>query len=468
MLVLAHADGLRVDLDQLGQRVLEAAGDGDGAAQRHIKLGKFGRGVGRGGVHRRARLGHHDLGQLELRVPLDQVGGQPVGLPRGGAVADGDELRVLLLREFGQGIEGFVPLAVRLVRVDGGGRGHLAGLVGDGDLDPGPEARIQADRGPRAGRGGQQQVAQVGREHPDRLVLGQLPQPDPDVDAQVGQDAGAPGPVHGRFEPGIGGAALVAQPEPVRDVRLDLLVGLSRIEGEVEDLLLLTAEQGQDAVRGQPGERLAELEVVGELRALFLLARADLGDQRATGGHRLAERPDQVGVLGEPLDQDGPGALERGGRVGNVVVDEALRFALRVVARIVDQQVGQRLQPRLPGDLGLGAPLGLVRQVQILQPGLGVGRAELGFELTGQLALGGDLLDDRVPAFVELTQVVQPLLERPQLRVVEGAGGFLAVPGDERDGRAPVEQLDRGADLPDRHAKLGGDPLVYRRRRAAR
>src|SRR5690348_17899452 len=37
----------------------------------------------------------------------------------------------------------------------------------------------------------------------------------------------------------------------------------------------LAAEQGQDAVRGQPRERLAELEVVGELRTLGFLALAD-------------------------------------------------------------------------------------------------------------------------------------------------------------------------------------------------
>ena len=33
VLVLADADGLGLDLDQLGQRVLQAAGDGDRAAQ---------------------------------------------------------------------------------------------------------------------------------------------------------------------------------------------------------------------------------------------------------------------------------------------------------------------------------------------------------------------------------------------------------------------------------------------------
>ena len=41
VLVLADADGLRVDLDELGQRVLHAARDGDSTADRHVVLGQL-------------------------------------------------------------------------------------------------------------------------------------------------------------------------------------------------------------------------------------------------------------------------------------------------------------------------------------------------------------------------------------------------------------------------------------------
>ena len=61
MLILADADGLRVDLDQLGQRVLQAARDGDGSADGQVEVGKllardFGGGIdgGAGLVHRHA------------------------------------------------------------------------------------------------------------------------------------------------------------------------------------------------------------------------------------------------------------------------------------------------------------------------------------------------------------------------------------------------------------------------------
>ena len=41
VLVLADADGLRVDLDELGQWILHAACDGDGTANRDVVLGQF-------------------------------------------------------------------------------------------------------------------------------------------------------------------------------------------------------------------------------------------------------------------------------------------------------------------------------------------------------------------------------------------------------------------------------------------
>ena len=79
-----------------------------------------------------------------------------------------------------------------------------------------------------------------------------------------------------------------------------------------------------------------------------------------------------------------------------------------------------------------------------------------------ELALAADRLQDRGPPLLQLAQVAQPLLQRAQLGVVEHAGGLLAVAGDERHGRAAVEQLDRRPHLPLAHAELVGDPLMNR------
>ena len=50
VLVLTYADGFGVDFDQLGQRVLQAAGDTGRAAQTHVYVGHLGTGVFAGAV----------------------------------------------------------------------------------------------------------------------------------------------------------------------------------------------------------------------------------------------------------------------------------------------------------------------------------------------------------------------------------------------------------------------------------
>ncbi len=56
MLVHADADGFGINLDQLGKRILRAAGDGHRAANGDIEVGKFSAGEGRGRIDRGAGL----------------------------------------------------------------------------------------------------------------------------------------------------------------------------------------------------------------------------------------------------------------------------------------------------------------------------------------------------------------------------------------------------------------------------
>ncbi len=54
VLVHANADGFGIDLDQFGQRVLGAPGDGDRTADGDVQVGEFLAGQGRGAVDTRA------------------------------------------------------------------------------------------------------------------------------------------------------------------------------------------------------------------------------------------------------------------------------------------------------------------------------------------------------------------------------------------------------------------------------
>ena len=124
MLVLAHADGLGIDLHQLRQRVLEPPGDGHGAAQIHIKLREFLGGQGRGRVDRGPGLVDHHIGQAAH--PADQLHGHLLGLPGGGAVADGDVGDAMAAHQRGELGDGLLLLLFAVGGIDHGGVQHLA------------------------------------------------------------------------------------------------------------------------------------------------------------------------------------------------------------------------------------------------------------------------------------------------------------------------------------------------------
>ena len=261
-------------------------------------------------------------------------------------------------------------------------------------------------------------------------------------------------------QPVVGGAAPVADAEAFGDgLLVALAVGVAvRVQREIEDLFLLRAEHGQHAVRLQLAERLGEVEVVRVLPALVLLALPHLGPQHALGPHPLAEGADEVGVFGEPLDEDRAGAVQGRLHVGDGVAEIVAGRRGRVVVRGGEQQVREGLQAVLAGDLRLGPALGLVGQVQVLKAGLGVGGVDPFRELVGELPLLRDRRQDRGAPLLELAQVAQALLQRSELGVVQRAGGFLAVPRDERNSGAAVEQLDGGGDLAVADAEFRGDP----------
>ena len=61
MLVLADTDGFGIDFDQLGQGILEPAGDGDGGAFLYRQIWKFMTGQFGGGVDRSPAFIDNDI-----------------------------------------------------------------------------------------------------------------------------------------------------------------------------------------------------------------------------------------------------------------------------------------------------------------------------------------------------------------------------------------------------------------------
>ena len=161
-------------------------------------------------------------------------------------------------------------------------------------------------------------------------------------------------------------------------------------------------------------QRLGVVEVVA------VLLRRGRGRDGVGGGFRprgavlpepLPNRAHQFGVLGGTFHQDVARPVERGGHIGDLVGHERGRGLLGSDAGVGEQPVGQRFEPGLAGDLRLGAALGLVRQVDVLDARFGVGGHQRGLELVGQRALLGDRGQHGVAALIELAQIGEPFGE---------------------------------------------------------
>ncbi len=99
--------------------------------------------------------------------------------------------------------------------------------------------------------------------------------------------------------------------------------------------------------------------------------------------------------------------------------------------RIVEQAVGQIAQAGFQGNLALGAALLLVGQVEIFEASLGVSELDVAGQFGGQLALLFDAGKNADTSLVEFAQVAQALFEVAQLGVIEAAGDFFTIAGDE-------------------------------------
>ena len=187
VLILAHADGLGVDLHQLGQGVLKPPGDGHGGAQIHVELGELLRRQGGGGVHRGPRLTDDHIGQVAPH-PADQLHRHLLGLPAGGAVADGDAGDTVATNEGGELGDAllFLPLAVG--GIDHRGIQDLARGVHHRHLAAHAIARVQAHGHLALHRGLHEQGLQIQGEHVDGPLVGLLGEGVSDLPLQRGLD----------------------------------------------------------------------------------------------------------------------------------------------------------------------------------------------------------------------------------------------------------------------------------------
>ena len=438
MLILPHADGLGVDLDQLGQRVLHAAGDADRAAERHIKLRELLRRQLAGRVHGRARLADDHIGRALWQLGQKR-GDELLGLARGGAVADGDGRDPEAPAQVddvpaGARLGGLLPRQGEMAHARGE---HLAVFIHHGQLAARAEAGVHAQRDAALDRRGHEQLVQVFAEHLNGAGAGAFGQIGADLPLDAGLKQAVPRVLRGQSHLS-GGHAAGADERLFHHAHAIVPVQAKRY---LEKALALAPVHGQHAVGGQVARLLGKIVVGGVdavlLAGVFALQHAGAHGQRAQG---LAH----VGVVAHLLGQDVARALEGVLRRLHALfgVHKGLGQLLRRAPGFVlhQQRQCQRLQPLFPRDGGAGAALGTEGAVEVLQLGQGGGLLQPVGKLIGEIPLllqsGGDL----APALVQPAQVLQALVNLAQQLVVQRPGLLLAVAGDKGNGVAVVNQ----------------------------
>ena len=442
VLVLADTDTLRVDLDQLGQRVLQAAGNRHGAAQvdiilRELLSGQLGRRIDRG-------TGLADDHILQVQVLFlgqlaDDLGGKLLGLMAGRAVADGHDLNTVVQNHRLDGLFGLIHPLELGHRVDDIRVQHLAGGVHDRHLAAHAVAGVQPhDRFAADGRL-QQQLAQVIAKDLDRTLGGSGRQLAAQLVFKAGVDQAAVGiaggGIHNRR---AGTAGLFAGKHPADDARCALGIDLN---ADLQKALALAAVQRQHTVAGNLVQRLGKVVILGVDAVLILGLGTGDAAKRAVVAAQLGAAG---GIVGDSLGNDVLRTGQRGGGIGHLIIEVRGGGLFRVERGVLLQnRIGQRLQAARLGNAGAGLALGLVGAVEILDLGqrFGLGQG------SGQLGRHGPLLGDgggdlRL-ALIEAAQIFQTVAQIAQHLIVHRAGGLLAVAGDERNGIALIDQLDR-------------------------
>ena len=198
-------------------------------------------------------------------------------------------------------------------------------------------------------------------------------------------------------------------------------------------------------------------EVVFELRALLLLIHGNLGFDHALGDIQIAQLGPGGGVVVHPLGHDVARtgqSLRRIGHGGLGAIDfvfasgVALRFGRHIGGRILlPEDFSQGFETFLLRDGGLGAFFRAERKVDIFQRGQRFGPINFRLQLLAEQLALGQRRHDGFAAFVEFGQLFQAVTDGGDLNFIQFAGAFLAVAGNEGNGRALLEQERGGRNL---------------------
>ena len=442
VLVLPHADGFRINLHQLGQRVHQPAPDGHSSPHRDIVIGKLLTRRLRRRVDGSSVFTHHE-GLHPARIC--QAGHKLFRLATGRPVADGDGLDGILFDQGREFARGLCPLVARGMRINGLIVQQSALRVEAHDLASRPVARVDGQHAFLTQRRCQQELAQVGRKHTNGFFVSPLLAP------------GCKLCLDGRFQQAfvsIGHSRSHLLPASVtRTDKLTLqafqrfgVVG--RRDVHLQETLGLAPANGQQTVGRTTLQGFTEIEIIMKLRSFFLLALHHLGRNHGPAGKLCPHRPARPFVFAHLLGQDVAGAFQRVVHVFHIAFHESPHPLFQPVLTLHEQHHGQGFQSFLPGRLGSGLTLRLVGQIKVFQFRRVPTLLDTFPQFVSHFSLPLDGGHDGCFALDQFFQPFVPIAHFAHFHLVKRTGRFLPVAADERDGSPFVEQFQRVAHLP--------------------
>ena len=183
--------------------------------------------------------------------------------------------------------------------------------------------------------------------------------------------------------------------------------------------------------------------VIHLINGLFLLIPR-LTCQKALTHRNIADVGPVLGVVRDALCQNihGPGnRFLRGAHAAFLGDIGRSRLLQRLPRHLQADQIGKRLQSFFLGNHSPGTALWLIRAVQILHRNQSLSLPYLPLQLRRQLLLLGNGNNDLLLSLLQIAQILEPLVQRPENLVIQRTGSLFSISGNKGNGIPLVDQF---------------------------
>ena len=462
MLILADSDGLRVDLDQLCQRILQAARNRSCTSLPYIKLREFLRRQFAGGIDGSACLIDNHILHL-LRNLRKDLRNDLLRFTRCCPVSAGNERNMILID---QPLDG--PLRSfdlcrcgRSRRIDDCGIQNLSGAVHNRKLAACTKRRIPSENNLSRDRRLHQQLTQIFAEYINRPVFRSLGQRTSQFPLDGRRDQSPISIRTGLLQClnvrhlVFGRSSLMCMVPAFRpdDKRFNGTNHLLFVDthGNPQDLFFLSPVQRKNPVARDLRCRFLIVEILRIYRIRLIHILPDFRYDHAQRKGLLPDLSTDLSTVGDTLSDDILCSLQRSARI--------LYFLFRIhkvrgsdqyrnLHLLLQDLLCQRLQSAFPCNGRPRSSFRTIWKIQILQRRLRCSLFNLFFQFRCQLPLLFDRSKDDASSLLEGSQIAKPLIQAAQLFIIQATMRFLSVPGNERDGVSLVDQLHDCLHLP--------------------